>query len=164
MAPGGDPDNSQSDNGGENPLLARFMRHSMKRPWLAGVGSVLVLGTLSFGAWLLTRPASSATEANFERIQKGMTKAQVESILGKPDIFEMSHKTTSETGYFEFVWLAVSDRGFGQKVTATSAIAIWIGGDTHFVVSLSDNYIVNNTGTFTWPQPTLAERIRSWLR
>jgi hypothetical protein len=37
----------------------------MKRRWMFGLGLVLFLGTLGYGAWLLMRPASLVTEANF---------------------------------------------------------------------------------------------------
>lgn len=57
-------------------------------PWLAV--AVVVAGAAGYLAWSHSRPAaftptpSGVTRANFERIEVGMTEAEVERILGGP--------------------------------------------------------------------------------
>jgi hypothetical protein len=65
----------------------------MKRRWLLGLGSLLALGALGFGAWQLMRPASPVTEANYQLIHSGMTKDEVMAILGEPQDYEEFAKT-----------------------------------------------------------------------
>jgi hypothetical protein len=135
----------------------------MKRRWLLGIGSLLAVGMLGLGAWLLTRPLSQVTQENFTLIHDGMTKAEVESILGKPNICEVSDETMRGEALIAMAMLGWNKKWPSPEVKDTFEIAIWIAGDRHFVVSLSDDYKVNDTTTYTVPIPTLTERIRSWF-
>jgi hypothetical protein len=53
------------------------------RVYLLGVGLALVAGALAFTDWALSLQPG-VTEANVRRIRPGMTRVQVEALLGPP--------------------------------------------------------------------------------
>ena len=54
----------------------------MKKRWFLRLALVAILGTAGFVAFLLTQPRSPINLQNFEKIQIGMTLAEVEAIIG----------------------------------------------------------------------------------
>jgi outer membrane protein assembly factor BamE (lipoprotein component of BamABCDE complex) len=57
------------------------MRITRKRIWFGLACLLLALGTTS-SALILTREQSKVNKANFDKLEEGMTKVQVECILG----------------------------------------------------------------------------------
>jgi hypothetical protein len=144
----------------------------MRRSWLLRLGSLLSLGMFGFGAWVLLWPAAQVTEANFRRIQGGMTKAEVESFLGKPDDFEESirtykemiidHEENAAAGKTKSM-IGVEAVQFPEGTVGSITELMWRHGDTHIYVSFSDDNKVVRAEFITIPHLTLTERIRSWL-
>jgi hypothetical protein len=102
---------------------------------IASVPLAIVAVTLGVLAMLPPRPG--VTKANFDRIEKGMTKAQVEEILG--------------------------EKGFLVKVKKGDAPCLyWNAGDGAEVwIRFSDDCV---NGDMTWSaDETFLDKIRSWL-
>jgi hypothetical protein len=138
----------------------------MKRSRLFGLSFALVLGILGFGTWMLTRPASPVTEDNFKQIHAGMTQAEVEAILGKPDDFDESVKMSNEKVQEHLQNKRMINMRMvqvGKEDTEPSSKALWTNGETQIVVSFSDQKKVNSAELLTIPNLTMIERIRSWL-
>jgi hypothetical protein len=53
-----------------------------RRKWLAALG-VLLVGTVAFAPWPQL-PADRVTRENYDRIEKGMSRAEVEALIGPP--------------------------------------------------------------------------------
>ena len=58
------------------------MRFPSRRWRLCLLAALLLVGAVALGCALALGPGSKLTEANFEKIQMGMTIAQVDEILG----------------------------------------------------------------------------------
>jgi hypothetical protein len=106
-----------------------------RRRLLVALGAVLL--AVAVAALLLPRPG--VTRSNFDRIKKGMPRGEVERILGGPP---------SESG------IAVAPR---------VPWAIWTQGGTTVLV-LFDEDAVEKCDFYEHPPPSLADRVRGWLR
>jgi hypothetical protein len=56
----------------------------MRKKLVLAFGLVVCLGLVALFGWHLLPPKPGVTEANFRRLHQGMSKAQVEAILGGP--------------------------------------------------------------------------------
>ena len=113
----------------------------MKTKWwiAAGLIVVAVIGvTVAIPALLPPKPG--VTMENFDRIEKGMTREQVEAILGKPPD-EPSHGIRFR---------------HAPSWTSDAGDVIWIQFD--------DNNRVIQKGQSLFHEPTLNEKIRDWFR
>ena len=61
----------------------------MRKPWWIATGVLVVLAVLlAIGIPAFLPPTPGVTYANYSRVEKGMTRAEVEALLGKPDKVE----------------------------------------------------------------------------
>jgi hypothetical protein len=93
-----------------------------KRKWLLGITLFLLLLSSGGIGWRLLAQ-SRVTEGNFERIEMGMTEAEVESLLGGP---------AAENNYECFLGALPTSDGVGGN---------WYGSDVTIHVSFLNNAV-----------------------
>ena len=126
-----------------------------RRVYLLGVGLALVALALAFTDWALSlRPG--VTEMNAKRIRPGMTLAEVEAIVGKPNLGGLV--LPSPAPPFE---------GEEWVPEVESGTLIWESSDGSIFVEFNRKGVA--TGETTWipsndARPGLLARLRAWLR
>ena len=75
------------------------MQKLFKR-WYVGLGLTLLLGLSGSAALVFANP-SQITQANFDRVQKGMTLEEVEELLGKEHEEPWSTKSSAALAMYE---------------------------------------------------------------
>jgi hypothetical protein len=122
----------------------------MRRRRLLLVAGVLACGgALLCGGVLLSLPQSDPiTEANYWRIQNGMTKGEVEAFLGEP-VFESNASLIVSVG--------------GKDVVASGWT--WIGERHQLVVYYDEAGVVRHKqfALDHYAEPTFFDHLRSWL-
>jgi len=64
----------------------------MSKKWWLALAALLVLAIgLAIGIPMLLPPEPGVTYANYSRIEKGMTRAQVKALLGEPSVERNNH-------------------------------------------------------------------------
>jgi hypothetical protein len=114
------------------------------------VGLLLAAMTLAF--WPLS---PGITRANCERIQEGMTLAEVESILGGPPRSDVPNNPDVRT--FIGLNLALASGPGGPEVK------MWFGGSLGIAVTFDANQRVTRKERFQLPEPGFLDRLRDWL-
>lgn len=122
----------------------------MKRRWLLFIGTVGILtaGLLSALCWYFRDPINFE---NYERIQQGMSEADVERILGRPADEVFRYNTTKVRG--PDGW----HEGVESKFNNT-----WRGNGAEIVVPFGANGTVDGLIDFG-EQDTTILKIRRWL-
>jgi hypothetical protein len=123
----------------------------MKRKYLLLiVGTTATLVGLALGALAMSSERSGVTKANFDRIKKGMTRAEVESILAEP--------------------LRKPDRVYRTSPTLLTSSGIWCqvawhgpdGACAEF--SFHNDVVYSDDKKWTPSTETVGEKLRRWLR
>jgi hypothetical protein len=105
------------------------MRKLLKR-WYVWLGLVLLLGFVGSAALILANP-SRITQANCDRIQDGMSEAEVDGILGgspgsKIHHLDMSHVTWLDgPNYVTVCFVDGKANGFGMHFATKWETAQW---------------------------------------
>jgi hypothetical protein len=129
----------------------------------------VALATVAIGvAVFLCLPRTPRfTEEQFERIHNGMTKAEVEAVLGCPPenysgdkylliLLEVESGPRRLAAASNCEWAADKpDWKWGQSEQAALGIRTWFDGDGRVIGKQQLNYI------YKWP--TLLERLRAWV-
>jgi hypothetical protein len=116
------------------------------------LGSVAVVAALAVAVWVWPRP-SAITVENAERIQNGMTRAEVEAILGGPARWEASSDavTTARHGHAR-----PSEPPDHQWVSDYAVV--WVFFD-------DDGLVLGTMSRAVFPtDESLLDRFRRWLR
>jgi hypothetical protein len=136
----------------ENAYSARIApmtrRHLLLSGFLATVAGVGVAAGL-----LWPRP-SAITRENAARIKRGMSVAEVESILAGPERDETGGAGWVDYGNTRFLMFATQQRS--DK---------WVGSEVGVWVRYYDDRVwLLDVGKTHWPQESTPEKIRRWLR
>jgi hypothetical protein len=122
-----------------------------RRLLLLGLAAVLVL--LGVGVLALWPRRPAITRANAEKIQMGMTLAEVEELLGGPARNESNMPDNFINDAFEFHDCA---RPFEDKRWASPAYVV--------IVEFDDSGRVTGHFIFDFHGESLLDRLRRWLR
>lgn len=123
----------------------------MKKRWLFLAGIILVFACLAIGllAFLIPQDSSTVTKANFDRIQVGMSRAQVYSILGQ-DWIPVDGTVRPEEPWSSEIW----SRDDGAEARVHFATEFGPGGKGWQVVHME----------WTYGSPdTFGEQLLRWL-
>jgi hypothetical protein len=112
-----------------------------------GLGLVAVVGVVGIAAFLLG-PRSPVNPDNFEKIQVGMTLAEVEDILGGP-------------GRPVSVWNRSGRRNAAGEL-AQETCRVWEGGETVITIFFDEQGVVLEKEIGHQPGSML-DRFRRWL-
>jgi hypothetical protein len=99
--------------------------------WLVPVLLILGIAAVSFW-WFYLRPPYGITLRSFNKIEKGMTLAKVERIIGLPPGF---HNVPDDFAFERCGFLPIDARGFDRTED-------WIGPEASITVYLDANGIV----------------------
>jgi hypothetical protein len=114
-----------------------------KKWWIIGFATLAIAGGRAIAIPMLQPPQPGVTKANFDRIEKGMSYAQVDAILGERSLLQMVQGSfTSSLMYHQHSWWNDD------------------GACAHIVFSLDDEVTDK-----TWhpSTETITDKLRRWL-
>jgi hypothetical protein len=79
---------------------------TMTKKRLLLIAAVPLTIAVTLGVLALLPPSPGVTKANFDRIEKGMTLAEVEEIFGGKAVLRYDGKMTAGVPYWAMVWSA----------------------------------------------------------
>ena len=138
------PDSSGETDTGRELKVRRSIRF-----WVLGV-STLSLLALGITIWLEWRP-SAVTKENIDRIQPGMTRAEVEALLGGPP----QHEPGGRLSYLD---------GDSVQADPIRGTADWVGNEWAVTVSFRDDQVEWCRPATGRGEETVLQRLRRWLR
>jgi hypothetical protein len=106
-----------------------------RKRYLTAIGLLAALACAGLVVTLMLSARTNVTKAHFDQIKQGMTKAEVEEVLGVPG--------------FEFPWTGV--RSFAWRV------------DNGDLMSLTFDASHRVVYRYWWRRETMSEKIRRWL-
>lgn len=116
-----------------------------RKRYLAVAGMLVILALVGFGVAMMLPLGPGVTKANFDRIEDGMTRADVEAIFGRP---------SDHTQYFP----RYPDFGIAD---------VWsIAGDNfgHARIYFVDDHVKGQYSTWIQAEPeSLIQKLRGWL-
>jgi hypothetical protein len=123
-------------------------------------GLLAGLLAMAAGVWLLW-PRTAITRENAARIQEGMTRQEVESILGGPQRVEVGGKTmTGGSGTSRVVHV--------MKPGVYAEFPFWVSVEAWIVVSFDENERVRAGGvecrSVVRNEESPLDKLRRWLR
>ena len=113
----------------------------MRKRLLVAAGTMAGLAGVGLVVLAMLPPAPGVTKLNFDRIEIGMTEADIEALLGRRA--EKSELGLAKHGLLEFAW--------------------WHGDDKAMVTITLHNGFVDEK-RWAAPTETISEKIRRWLR
>jgi hypothetical protein len=126
------------------------------------LGSIVVVAALGVGVWLRWPRQTAITQENAARIEAGMSRAEVEAILGGPARFEASSDCVivNKQGFFN----GVPFDSAGVSRPKVPDPTQWVSDCALILV------VFDEDGTVKWshawssrPTETFVEKIRRWL-
>ena len=113
------------------------------------IASLPLTIAVTLGVLAILPPSPGVTKANFDRIEKGMTIAEVEQIFGEKGTASSSHP------FLPGLCLR------GELTDDGLRAGVWVSGESHALILFSDKCVVH----MRWLDfnPTLLETIRRWL-
>jgi hypothetical protein len=94
-----------------------------KRRYLISAAILAACVGIALGVLVMLPPQPGVTKANFDRIEKRMTRAEVEAIFGRPEDFALTGAALSEvTGKNDYCVVSwhVGERGVGAHISFVS--------------------------------------------
>src|SRR5262245_7567461 len=137
------------------------MTRGLPRRWFL-LSIVLVLLVV---AWLLSRSifAPRITPENYERVQLGMLRDEVEAILGPPP---ESHPLTAPRLRWNAEVIATKQTAAVGRPRGLWGGDLWDGGEQHGILVTFDEEgkaVAKQLWNLDRDDPTWIERIRAWL-
>ncbi len=115
----------------------------MKRKYqLLIVGATTAFVGLTLGALAMLPERPGVTKANFDRIKKGMTRAEADAIFGKPACWS----------------------GASCHASCILIFEEWTGEDGARADFVFHNDVITDDGFWTPSTETIGDKLRRWLR